>query len=978
MAAAQAGKLLRHIEELAGQGDTAGRTDRQLLEDFAACRDEAAFAALVARHGLMVLGVCRRVLRHEQDAEDAFQAAFLALARGVASIRSRGAPANWLHGVAYRIAMKVRRSAARRRRHEARLRDRVPLATPGPAWDDVQAVLDEEIQRLPEAYRSAFVLCVLEGKSTPEAAALLGWKVGTVSSRLTRARERLRQRLTRRGIELTALLATLSVAEGAGQAGVPGVLAHAATRLGPLGTVGASAVREIPPHIAELAAGVTKAMFLRKARVATVVLLAAGLFAAGAAVLTHQVLASQVPKEPPAAAPAPAPKEAAKQPASDEKGTIAFSGRVVGPDGKPVAGAKLYLLYQTPKAVPVPVRASSDAVGNYRFSVAKADFDRSFSSAPWRVVSVVAMAPGYGLGVGGGLSSPSAPSALRLEKDDAPLHGRVLDLEGKPLAGVSVHVLGLYAPLVTRGGESKDDLVNFVVEMNDGRGARPPGRDRRVLMLAGNPLGHHVGAIIPPAKTGADGRFTIKGIGNERIVELRIEGPTVVAQKVFAMTWPGKTVRSEGQRQRSRPARVVTIYGNGFEHIAAPCRPVVGVVRDKDTGQPIPGAIVTNYAVASFPSGGIDLRAVADKEGRFRLLGLAKGKDSILWAWPPEGEPYLSAEQKVPDTPGLDAVAVDFRLKRGVWITGRVLDKVTRQPGRAQIGYGVFEDNPHRDDVRRAHYSVESRADDGTFRLVGVPGRGLLAAQAQRDLAGGALPRYSQGVGADRIKGLDRSGYFPTYPRPLLVRQYNTFAEVSPPADAKEVTCDILLDPGHQLTVKVLGPDDKPLTGVRARGEGPMVRPGRPQTGEFTVSGAGPGGPRLLQFDHPEKNLAGWLVVTGDEKGPLTVKLVPAGVLTGRLVTPDGEPVTQGEIIAPLGGSKAPANRDKPDRGTLPDRVRPDKDGKFRITGLAPGLKYRFTLVIRNYGHPVGGDGDLTFKPGETKDLGDVVVKPAD
>ncbi|HMC64012.1 MAG TPA: sigma-70 family RNA polymerase sigma factor, partial [Gemmataceae bacterium] len=153
MATAQLGPLLRHIHKLAAGRGSPQRTDRQLLDDFSARRDEAAFAALVARHGPMVLRVCRRVLNHEQDAEDAFQAVFLVLARQSGSIRKREALANWLHGVAYRIAMKAKRSAARRRNHEARLlrnpvssRNRV---SDSPTWDDVQAVLDEEIERLP-------------------------------------------------------------------------------------------------------------------------------------------------------------------------------------------------------------------------------------------------------------------------------------------------------------------------------------------------------------------------------------------------------------------------------------------------------------------------------------------------------------------------------------------------------------------------------------------------------------------------------------------------------------------------------------------------------------------------------------------------------------------------------------------------------------------------------------------------------------
>src|SRR6516164_5309981 len=139
MATASFGILLRHIRSMA-----AGReTDRQLLDDFAARRDEAAFAALVARHGPMVLRVCRCVLNHEQDAEDAFQATFLVLARHAGSIRKREAVANWLHGVAYRTALKAKRSAARRRNHEAQMRDRTAWLAcdrPGrsPTWNDVQ------------------------------------------------------------------------------------------------------------------------------------------------------------------------------------------------------------------------------------------------------------------------------------------------------------------------------------------------------------------------------------------------------------------------------------------------------------------------------------------------------------------------------------------------------------------------------------------------------------------------------------------------------------------------------------------------------------------------------------------------------------------------------------------------------------------------------------------------------------------------
>src|SRR5262249_22949220 len=154
MATAQLGTLLRHIHKLAAGRCAQQWTDRQLLDDFANRRSEAAFTALVYRHGPMVLRVCRRVLNHEQDAEDAFQATFLVLARSTAAIRKADTVGAWLHGVAYRTAMKAKRSAARRRNHETRLlrnpvfpRNRVSESA-SPTWNDVQAVLDEEVQRL--------------------------------------------------------------------------------------------------------------------------------------------------------------------------------------------------------------------------------------------------------------------------------------------------------------------------------------------------------------------------------------------------------------------------------------------------------------------------------------------------------------------------------------------------------------------------------------------------------------------------------------------------------------------------------------------------------------------------------------------------------------------------------------------------------------------------------------------------------------
>src|SRR5205807_203401 len=179
-------------------------SDAQLLARFAA-GSEPAFAALVRRHGPMVFGVCRRVLGHLQDAEDAFQAAFMVLARQAGSIRKSASLASWLYGVAFRVACKARRS----RRHHPIGETHARFApadsvVPDAAWRELCAILDEELSRLPPSYREVLVLCYLEGKTNEEAAKQLGCTKGTISSRIWRGRALLRERLIRRGLTLSA------------------------------------------------------------------------------------------------------------------------------------------------------------------------------------------------------------------------------------------------------------------------------------------------------------------------------------------------------------------------------------------------------------------------------------------------------------------------------------------------------------------------------------------------------------------------------------------------------------------------------------------------------------------------------------------------------------------------------------------------------------------------------------------------------
>ena len=207
MAANHIGTIVREPHRTVGFHAMAERTDSQLLQDFAASQREEAFAALLHRHGPMVWSVCRHILPHEQDAEDAFQATFLVLARRAGSIRRTEALAGWLHRVASRIARKARTMAMKRNQREMSLEHEPPAPPVSDlAWRELQGILDEELQRLPEKYRSPFILCCLEGRSRAEAAAELGWKEGTLSSRIAHARALLEECLSRRGVKLSVAL----------------------------------------------------------------------------------------------------------------------------------------------------------------------------------------------------------------------------------------------------------------------------------------------------------------------------------------------------------------------------------------------------------------------------------------------------------------------------------------------------------------------------------------------------------------------------------------------------------------------------------------------------------------------------------------------------------------------------------------------------------------------------------------------------
>src|SRR5713226_3246726 len=276
--------------------DGAGLTDGQLLSRFIERRDEAAFEALVRRHGPMVLSVGRRLLRNHHDAEDALQATFLVLVRRAASIAPPEKLANWLYGVAYRTALKAKATNIKRAVRERQAMSQPDSPAPPDPWRELLPLLDQELSRLPDKYRLPIVLCDLEGKSIKDAARNLDWPQGTLAGRLARARALLAKRVARHGLVLSVGTLTALLSQHMASAGVPSSIIFSTVQAAGLGATASSAAGLISANVAALTKGVLKSMLLQKLKTATAVFLTLGMIGLGGGALSYSLVVGEEPK----------------------------------------------------------------------------------------------------------------------------------------------------------------------------------------------------------------------------------------------------------------------------------------------------------------------------------------------------------------------------------------------------------------------------------------------------------------------------------------------------------------------------------------------------------------------------------------------------------------------------------------------------------------------------------------------------------
>jgi RNA polymerase sigma factor (sigma-70 family) len=749
--------------------DQSAATDRELLQRFVRANDQSAFEALVHRHTSMVLGVCRRALPNVQDAEDACQATFLVLAN-----RARdGRPGRWQESVAnwlYTTARKVAANAlvAARRRVQRETCAALPEAT-APVdrmtGRELLVALDSALDGLPAKYREPLVLCYLEGLTRDEAATRLGIPLATLHTRIDRARKLLHTALTRAGCAMGVGLLALAVTSPAG-ASPPALVESILT----------SASGAAPARVGELAKGVAVNGSFSKVVLA---LAACAAVALGAGFGTLEpTLAGQPPtKSARAGAEKPQPQEPPAKAAAKE---TTVTGRVLGPDGEPLRGAKMY------SARPDGLRELGTTAADGKFAV----------SVPANAgVYLLARAEGVGLDfVFVPIESLERAVELRAVSDQA-IHGRVVDTQGKPVAGASVTVVRMSIP----GGKLDTFLTDLKLK------GYPP--DSRTLWRETG--------LVPAVTTDKEGKFELSGVGADRLVALHVSGPGladtevwVVSRKDFdpkpfteAKPEPGPAVPGMVGRRVNRMDLPRAIQGADASVVVEPEKRPRGSVTDVDTGKPRAGVKVflVRNGLESIQR---PLSATTDAEGKYELRGARKATTYTVAVESDPDTRHVGARVRADDTAGYEPLAIDIKVKKGVLITGKVIDTGTKKSLRGYAMIAVLPDNKFAKeypDQGLPGTVMCPTGPDGTFRAVTIPGPVLLmGGSSERD----AMTRYKRPEPDPKYpQFFDKrvGGGIPVFigyggnVRGLVQGQFCKVLEIK--ADADTTAQDILLEP---------------------------------------------------------------------------------------------------------------------------------------------------------------------------------------
>jgi 5-hydroxyisourate hydrolase-like protein (transthyretin family) len=570
--------------------------------------------------------------------------------------------------------------------------------------------------------------------------------------------------------------------------------------------------------------------------------------------------------------------------------------------------------------------------------------------------------------------APAGEVVLRAVKDH-PIRGRVVDTEGKPVKGVTVSVRHL-------AGYKDNSVDSFLAAWKK----RHP--------QSGLPSGvKHVSdeRAFRTTTTGKDGKFTVTGTGAERVVELRFEGAGIAATELWVVNRPGFDPKPYNKATRDNMASMAFGFGMNWllsgpdlSVVAEAEKPIRGVVKDKDTGKPRAGVKVTLSRYGS-ELASILVSATTDERGRYVIRGARKTKNYMVEVSSDSATGHMAAQARAADTPGYAPLTIDVNVKKGVVISGRVLDGTTGKPVPGFVMASVLADNPSAKDYPEFKSSAWFRSvrtsADGSFRIVSIPGPVILmgGADYHRVPGGDALGyRYKPPVPDPkypRYFSKKYQGAFITFGGGFSPIQGNFCKVLDIKPRTRLVKQDVVLERASTLAVKVVDGDGRPAAGFWVAGISPQDwhRPVRGAKGACTLYHLEPGKPRLVVIYEPGKKLFGTLRLKGDEKKPAIVRLAPGGVVQGRLLGEDGKPLVG--VSVSLYHRERTAEEIK-EHVHRTDVVETDGDGKFRIDRMVPGVKFTlwFTRGRRTF-EAVTKQEDKAVDSGKSLDLGEMKLK---
>lgn len=672
-------------------------------------------------------------------------------------------------------------------------------------------------------------------------------------------------------------------------------------------------------------------------------------------------------------------------------------GRVVDEDGRPIAGARVRLLRidteRTTWADQGQIVAASQSAADGTFAIERPS-DKPFATGEhFSDSSNFILADAENHVFDWQRVSPGEPGiTLQLSTDDAPIEGRVLDLEGRPVAGVRVGVneisggakdLDQWVEAAKRNPDTLDE--SLMMQPIDAKNSQP--RPAVARYPGSENLQPGLASLLPSATTDANGSFRLAGLGRDRLVRLELAGSgiaktwlNVVTRDMPAVPYPDYDPRF----------RVQTCFGRRFDFTSEPEQPIAGIVRDADSGRPLAGVEVrlNQYADSLLFVEGF-LATVTDEQGRYELRGVSKPHDRErshrLRFVPHADQPYFRTNVELAKRDGFDPVQCNVELKRAVWLRGRVVDTATGKPIQGLVEYYPFLSNEAAADYANFEPGMHLMEGDryatdenGGYQIPVLPGRGLAAFIAKD------AQRYPQGDGVDAIADLRQEGGHGLNIYHLISLDLATaFREINPPPGAAEAICDIELKSLDVARVKLVDVKGQPLEGAVALRLAPHRIEGPHQVGwpqepllDATAEIIGPREQsRTVMFLHRERKLAAALLLTPQSDPPDAIVLRPTATLSGRIVDRDRKPVAELGLTV----SALPPPGAEPLRGWVRESLYYSRqlayattgsDGSFRIEQVPPGVAY--VIFARR-----GAEQATTrvVQPGEQLDLGEVTLE---